>query len=267
MTAITITPLSNASSPVTFACPSIYEPPAGVSCSFSPSPVNLSNGTPANTNLTISTLAPSSSNTTSSVPLLTIPTNFTPRALWLFATSLFISLALMFLRPSRLRRNRIALGASVFCLSFILAFVGCGGGAAAGGGGGDVGQVPTSITLTASAVKVPFNQISGGAVNLTANITSSKSAGGSVVFLIDGNNGFSVTGQVVSGVAQFQLTGLAIGIHTITAAYTGDANTQGSQTKGGLNTTPQSAAQTGRYTVQATTGGLSHLIGVNFNLQ
>jgi len=101
-------------------------------------------------------------------------------------------------------------------------------------------------------------------VNLTANISSSQQAGGTVTFIIDGNNGYSVTSQAVSGVAQFQLTSLSVGVHTITAQYSGDANTQGSQTKGSLNIAVTGA--TG-ITVQATTGGLSHLIGVNFTLQ
>jgi len=264
VTSITVTPSGNASSPVSLACPTLFGPPAGVSCSFSLSPVNLSNGAAATSSLTISTLAPSSSNTTSLVPLLPAPPNFTPRSAWLFSTSLLITFLLLFSPSFRLRRNRFALGAVFFCLSLFLGFVGCGGGSGEGGSGGGGVPAPTSITLTASAVKVPFNTISGGAVNLTANISSSQQAGGTVTFIIDGNNGYSVTSQAVSGVAQFQLTSLSVGVHTITAQYSGDANTQGSQTKGSLNIAVTGA--TG-ITVQATTGGLSHLIGVNFTLQ
>jgi hypothetical protein len=265
---IAITPVGNASSPVMLLCPPLnllgQAQPAGFSCSFSPSTVNLSNGTASTSTLTISTLAPSSSNTTSSAPLPATPPNFTPRLVWPFSTSLFITLLLLFLLPSRLRRNHFAMGAAFFCLSLFLGFVGCGGGSAGGGSVGGGGSAATSITLTASAVKVPSSPISGGAVNLTANISSSKQAGGTVTFLLDGKNGFSVTSQAVSGVAQFQLTNLAVGVHTITAQYSGDANTQSSQTKGGLNIAV--TGQTG-ITVQATTGGLFHLIGFNFNLQ
>jgi len=124
--------------------------------------------------------------------------------------------------------------------------------------------VPTSVTLTASSVKVPYSPISGGSVNLTANVTSSKTPGGTVTFSVDGSNGFSVGSPVVSGVAQFQVTGLSVGIHTVTAQYSGDANTLGSQTKGSLNIAV--TGQTG-VSVQANTGGLFHTIGINFNLQ
>ena len=142
--------------------------------------------------------------------------------------------------------------------------LGCGGGSTTGGSGGGGGAAPSSITLATSAVKVPYNQFNGGAVNLTANISSSQPAGGNVTFIVNGSNGFSVTSAVVSGVAQFQLSGLPVGIHTISARYSGDGRTQSSQTQGALN-----IAVTGPtvITVQATTGGLSHLFGVNFTLQ
>ena len=80
----------------------------------------------------------------------------------------------------------------------------------------------------------------------------------------DGSNGFSVSSPVVSGVAQFQLTGLSVGVHTVTAGYSGDVNTLSSQTKGSLN-----IAVTGQagLTIRANTGGLFHEVGVNFTLQ
>jgi len=124
--------------------------------------------------------------------------------------------------------------------------------------------VPTSLTLTASSVKVPYSSISGGAVGLTANITSSKPAGGTVTFVVDGATGFSVSSPVVSGAAQFQLSGLSVGVHTVMAQYSGDVNTLGSQTKGSLNIAV--TGQTG-VNVQANTGGLFHSLGVNFTLQ
>jgi hypothetical protein len=265
MVAITVTPASNASSPVTLACPPPYGLPAGISCSFSPSTVNLSNGTAVTSSLLISTLAPSSSTTISSVPLLH-PPFVTPRFLQPFPMVFLIALLLFLLLPSRLCRNYAAFSAlRAFCLFLFLGFVGCGSGSAGGGGGdGGGGSVPTSITLTASSVKVAYSSISGGTVNLTANISSSKPAEGTVTFTVDESNGFSVTSQAVGGVAQFQLANLSVGIHTLTAQYSGDASTLSSQTKGSLNIAV--TGQTG-VTVQAKTGGLSHLIGVTFNLQ
>ncbi len=262
---ITVTPASNASSPVTLACPPqvLYGTPAGISCSFSPSTVNLSNGAATST-LTISTLAPSSSNTTSFVLPQPPPLYLPPRLSWpLLAASILILLFLL-LVPVGSHRNRIVTASTlVGGLFLLLGFFGCGGGPSGGGGGG--GPVPTSVTLTTSSVRVPSSPISGGSVNLTANVTSSKTPGGTVTFSVDGSsNGFSVSSPVMSGVAQFQVTNLSVGIHTVTAQYSGDANTLSSQTKGSLNIAV--TGQTG-VSVQANTGGLFHTIGVNFNLQ
>jgi subtilase family serine protease len=264
---ITVTPASNASSPVTLACPppGLYGTPAGISCSFSPSTVNLSNGAASTSTLTISTVAPSSSNTTSFAlpqpPPLYLPPFLTSP---LLASSILI-LLFLFLVPVGSPRNRIVTASTLVCgLFLLLGFLGCGGGSSEGGGGGGGGPVPTSVTLTASSVKVPYSPISGGSVNLTANVTSAKTPGGTVTFSVDGSSGFSVSSPVVSGVAQFQVSGLSVGVHTVTAQYSGDANTLGSQTKGSLNIAV--TGQTG-VSMQANTGGLFHTIGINFNLQ
>jgi len=101
-------------------------------------------------------------------------------------------------------------------------------------------------------------------VSLTANITSSKAVTGNVTFFVDGSTGFSVSSSVVSGVAQFQLTGLTVGVHTVTAQYSGDTENLSSQTKGSLNIAVTGQTGVG---VQGNTGGLFHSVGVNFNLQ
>jgi len=173
-----------------------------------------------------------------------------------------LTLLILFLLPARLRRSRLALGAAIACTLFLfLGFAGCGGGSTGGGGGG---PVPSSITLTTSSVKVPWNAISGGSVNLTANVTSSKTPGGTVTFFIDGSSGFSSNSHVAGGVAQFQLSNLSVGIHSITAQYSGDANTLSSQTNGSLNIAVTGSTGLG---VQANTGNLFHSTGINFNLQ
>jgi len=258
---ITVTPTSNSSSPVNLACPP-YGMPMGISCSFSPSTVNLSNGSAATSTLTISTLPPSASTTTSFAPPEPPPPYSPPRPNWPMPVASILTLLIFFVLPARLRRSRLVLGATIACaISLFLGFTGCGGGSTGGGGGG---PVPTSITLTSSSVKVPWNTSSGGSVNLTANVTSSKTPAGTVNFLVDGSNGFSVSSPVVGGIAQLQLTSLSVGIHTITAQYSGDVNTLGSQTKGSLNIAVTGSTGFG---VQAHTGGLFHTIGVNFNLQ
>lgn len=265
---ITVTPASNSSSPVTLICPPLnllgQAQPLGISCSFSPGTVNLSNAAASASTLTISTLAPSSSNTTSFARPQPPPFYFLPPQNLPLAVAGILMILVLLLLPARFRRNRlVTVTALAFGLSLLLGFYGCGGGSSGGGGGGG-GPVPTSITLTTPSVKVPFNPISGVSISLTANIISSKALGGTVTFFVDGSSGFSVSSQVVKGVAQFQLTGLSVGIHTVTAQYSGDANNLSSQTKGSLNIAV--TGQTG-VSVQASTGGLSHTIAVNFNLQ
>jgi hypothetical protein len=264
---ITVTPASGASSPVTLVCPPLdllgHTQPVGISCSFSPGTVNLSSSTAATSTLTISTLAPSSSNTTSFSPPQP-PPGYLPPGKWLLPLVTILALILFLLLPVRSRRNRLATAAALACgLCFFLGFFGCGGGSASVGGGGG-GPVPASVTLTAASVKVPFNPTSGAVVNLTANVTASKTPGGMVTFVVDGNSGFTAPVPVVGGIAQFQLTGLSVGVHAISAQYSGDTNTLGSQTQGSLNVAV--TGQTG-VSVRGTTGGLTHTVAVNFNLQ
>ena len=265
---ITVTPASNASSPVTLSCPpGNYLNQAqvpGITCTLSPATVNLSNGNVATSTLTISTLAPSASPTTNSLPLLSPPRgnprSFGPMVIISLVAALFLLLCAL-----QVSSKRLALHAAVaYGALLLLGFVGCGGGSSGGGGGGGGGggAVPTSISLTASSVKVPYNVNFGGTVNLTANISSSKSAGGSVTLTVDGFSG--LTQNVSGGVAQFQVTALGAGVHTISAAYSGDANNLPSQTKGSLN-----VAVTGPtgIVVWAQTGGLTHQLPVNITLQ
>ena len=258
---ITVTPAGNASSPVTLACPTDEMPP-GISCGFSPPTVNLSNAVASTASLTISTLPPSSSATTSSMPVFRRRL-FAPRSLEAAPFFSLVALLFVFLILSRPVGNRVVPGVvRAFCLLLFLGFVGCGSGSSGGGGGG--GASPTSISLTASSVKVPYSSISGGAVNLTAKISSSESAGGTVTLSVDPGNGYSVTSQVIGGVAQFQMNSLSVGIHTFTAQYAGDSKNLGSQTTGGLHIAV--TGQTG-ITVQAKTGGLYHSLGITVVLQ
>src|SRR4030095_1616264 len=108
----------------------------------------------------------------------------------------------------------------------------CGGGSAGiggvGGGGDGASQlVPSSITLTSDNVKVAFPTN----VNLTAHVTSSKTPGGTVTFLVDGG-GISV--NLANGVAQLQVPVPLVGTHVVRATYSGDTNTMPSQTSGNL---------------------------------
>jgi hypothetical protein len=261
---ITVTPAGNASSPVTLVCPANGGVPPGITCSFSPVTINLSNGNPATSILTISTLAPSSNNTIGSAPLR-LPRLFTTPRFLLLQLTMALMLAFLFLSvfligPRRRRPLSTAVLACVFSLYSVI--LGCGGGSSGVEGVG--GPVPSSMTLTASSVKVPFG-LTGGAVNITANITSSNTPHGTVSFVVDGvSGGYGETLPVVNGAAQLQLTAMSVGIHTISAQYSGDPLTMASQTKGSLNIAVTGQTGVG---VWASTGGLSHSIGVNFNLQ
>ena len=257
---INVAPASNSSSPVTLTCPGY--PILGIACSFSPATVNLANGVSGSSTLTITTLAPSSSNTVSSLPVL--PPNVEwPRISWpilIVALAVFALLLALtrYSRPGRKALTPPTVGVFGSCL--LLCCFGCGGGSSSGGGGGG-GPVPSSITLTASSVKVPWSPISGGSVNFTANVTSSKTPGGTVTLVF---NAFSLNAPVVGGAAQFQVTGQGVGIYTVSAQYSGDSNTSSSKTAGSLNVVVTGPTGVG---VRGTTGGLLHSVGVNFNLQ
>lgn len=137
VTTVTVTPVTNVSSPVTFACPggNFGEPP-GLSCSFSPDTVNLVNGAGASSTVTISFLAPSSTNSTSSTPLPHIASRPPSlRAGPLSPTTLLVVVACcLFLL--RYRGKHFGCGESLavwlLCCAGVL---GCGGGAGAGEAG------------------------------------------------------------------------------------------------------------------------------------
>jgi hypothetical protein len=263
---ITVVPASGAASPVSLACPpvSLYGTPVGISCGFSPSTVNLAGGVAGTSALMISSLAPSSSNTTS-VSTPQAPPVRVPPGKWLLLLAPILALLFFFLLSTRSRWNRLATAAALaFGFCFFLGFFGCGGGSDFVGGGGGGAPVPTTITLSTSNVKVPFNPTTGATVSLTANVTASKTPGGVVTFVVDGASNYASPVSVAGGTAQIQITGLAVGVHTFGASYSGDVNTASSQTSGSLN-----VAITGPTSVNVvgTTGGLSHAITINFTLQ
>jgi uncharacterized repeat protein (TIGR03803 family) len=74
----------------------------------------------------------------------------------------------------------------------------------------------TTTTLNAS----PNPTVFGQEITLTATVTASGNPSGNVEFL-DGNTSLG-TAQVIGGTATLKTTGLAVGGHTISAAYAGD---------------------------------------------
>ncbi len=252
---VSIAPASNSTSSVILGCVS-GSVPAGVTCSFSPATVNLSNANAATSTLTLTTLPPSATTTVSSAPLEP-PRVYLPP---LYGSPLgpvcaFAALFLLLLVRVRRRTQFVSRFALTLVTCLMLGFLGCGGGSTGGAGG----PVPSSITLTAASVKVP----SGSDVSLTAKVTSSRTPGGTVTFVIDGNSGFGNI-SLTNGVAQLQTSSIQVGTHTIKAQYSGDANTLPSQTAGSLNVVVTGSAS---LTIQGNTGGLAHQIGLAFNLQ
>ncbi len=73
---------------------------------------------------------------------------------------------------------------------------------------------PTTTTLTASAMQITVGQ------SITFNVTVSSGTGN--VTLLDGTNSLG-TAALSSGKASFTVTNLAVGSHSITASYAGDA--------------------------------------------
>jgi len=261
---ISVTPASNAASPVTLSCAQGYLP-LNVTCSFSPATINLSNGSPGSSLLTFNSLAPSATNTVSSAPLDLPPPGpkFQAPRNWPLVFLTVLTGALLFAYTRSLRRARFE-SIAVFGFSFALFafFLGCGGGSAGSGGGGGGGggasqPVPSSITLTSDNVKVAFPTN----LNLTAHVNSSKTPGGTVTFLIDGG-GISV--NLVNGVAQLQVPFPMLGTHVIRATYAGDTNTMPSQTSGNLNVV---VTGSGAALLLGTTGNLSRSTQMQFTLQ
>jgi hypothetical protein len=86
-----------------------------------------------------------------------------------------------------------------------------------------VAKATPAFKITAPAAGASFT--SGTTVKFTVSVTSSSGAGptGTVKFSVDGT-AFGSPVTVASGAASINLTGLTVKTHTISAAYSGDAN-------------------------------------------
>jgi Bacterial Ig-like domain (group 3) len=92
---------------------------------------------------------------------------------------------------------------------------GCGGGSSSAGG-----PVPSTLTLTTSNNRVPFQN----PITFTSTVSAKGNPGGTVQ-LYDNGQTYGNPGTVTSGIATFLTTNLPIGVHNISAKYSGDANT------------------------------------------
>jgi hypothetical protein len=160
------------------------------------------------------------------------------------------------LAPEKSLRVRMATRAITISLACFA--LGCGGGSSGGGGGGTQPTAqPTVTSLTASAAKVAaYSQFT-----LTATVSGSGQASGSVAFYIGGANAGS--SPLVGNVATFTTTAINPGILSFTAQYSGDGSNDPS------TSAPLSEAVTGNTTVyvQGQTSTLTHVANVNVTLQ
>jgi len=94
----------------------------------------------------------------------------------------------------------------------------CGGG----GGGGGGGPVSTNTTISSTNLKVAY----GTGVTFTVTVTPNGSATPTgAVQLYDNGQAYGSPANVSAGIATFLSTSLPVGVHNLSAAYRGDANT------------------------------------------
>lgn len=253
MTQITITPQNNIPDSVALDCNT--QQMANVTCSFNPpSPLSVSKMNAASTTLSIGTLAPSSSPSTTFIRTRPMRWDGTwPAGSWMFALTAGLAILLLSLSGSRKRRR---LAGSLGMAGLLFLVLSCG---SSGGGGGGGGQVPTTLTLTTSSVKVA----AGTSFTLTATVHSTNSVTGTVSFN-DNTLGTNIQGVPVNGVATVQLNEMLIGTHMMSAQYSGDQNNNSSQTNGSIS---QVITGTGQLFVNATGFASSHSSTVNVTIQ
>ena len=241
--------------------------PPGVTCTPNPLAINVTGASPATGQLTVAVAAPSASLTASRftndrqgiyaafAPNTALGTNTHRMHPW-WALSLTMGLAslLLFLFPGVRGRTQLRVA---FCLGLvcILSFtLGCGGGSSSGGGGGG-GLVATHTSVTVSAAKLP-STANNFAFNVTVTASGATPAG--QVQLFDGTTALGLPAPVSNGTVSIN-TGLgAVGTHSVSAHYLGDAKTSASSsgalalTVTGTTTLPLTTTPTGSANVNLT---------------
>lgn len=214
---VTVTPSGGFTGNVTLSCPTGSAfPVVGYACGFTPSAIVDITGASAGT-ATLS-LTPTVTFTGAVFPTSTT-TQYAK--LWRFplvAGMLLLSVVVIGWSGSQTSRQFAFVAGCVLCVGSLV--MGCGGGGGGVGGGG--GKVPSTTTLTTSNARAAYQTT----VTLNVRVNANSTPGGSVQ-LVDNGQIYS-SGIVTAGVATFQTTTLPVGIHVITAQYSGDSNTQSS---------------------------------------
>jgi subtilase family serine protease len=253
---ITITPVTNTPSTVNVAEWEGYGPNviAGYTVSVSPQQVSL-NGSAATATVTLAPngVAPASA-------IRKIQKHFVLFGLsrndWWRLSGIAAAAVLLLVRfPLRRSRVRLIWGFGGACLLCFAIGCGGGGGVSTGGGGGGGGTGggnttppgPSTIALSASNAKVPQNT----AFTITATVTGASPLTGTVQFY---DNGVAIAAALplVNGQVQAPAGYInGIGLHQITATYSGDTKNLSS------TSTPVAQAITGTISILivANTGG------------
>jgi hypothetical protein len=163
--------------------------------------------------------------------------------------------------PGRRSRLRVGFGLSSLCLLYFL--LGCGGGsgsASGGGGGGGTNPQATSITLTTSNPHVNAN----GPLTITAAVSGSANFSGTVTFY---DYGVVAAGPYPVDALQPQVqigtNNLGVGLHQLSAKFSGDANNLPSSS----TTINQTITGTMVTSITGATGADTHSIQVTIGLQ
>ncbi|WP_198152242.1 Ig-like domain repeat protein [Granulicella tundricola] len=194
--ALTLTPSGTAlTSAVQFSCPTTL--PAFLSCSFSPAVL------PVGTKTTTTTL------TLYAAPMAQASVTAPPVPGSAIAG---IALAGLFFGLSfglrKLSRGLVFLVAFTICLG-LLSLSGCAGKGS---------PATSSVALTASAPTVAYGQ----SETFTASISNAPTATGQISF-VDGGKQLG-TQSLSGGTTTLTTTRLAVGVHSVTAVYSGDSN-------------------------------------------
>jgi hypothetical protein len=231
---VTITPSGGFTGTVALTCATgTSSLPAGYTCSFAQPNVMVTGGA-ATTTVTLTPTAAAAA----AVKAIRASVSESPGwTMSLMAGLFLLGLGAMAFAPASHGRNF-----AVFAGFIVLAAAvvdGCGGG----GGGNGGGPFSTTTSLTSSAIKAQF----ASPVTFTATVTPSGAATPTgTVQLVD--NGQAVGGpiRVSAGIASFLSTSLPVGVHVMTAQYSGDSKTLGS------TSAPLTQAITGQVIVEIT---------------
>lgn len=240
--AITVSPSLGFAGTVALACPAATTLPVGMTCSLNPSSVVLAGDGKTQTSVvTLSSQAPST---------ISVDARPSQHRWGAFSAEWGLALAaLLFFGASRKKQ------CASLCAMIAIGFY-CASCANIAGSGS---SKASSLTLTTSAVKTPV----GNPLTLTAAVSADHNPSGTVDFL---DNGVPIAQGVAvnAGRATATISTLALGTHPLTASYSGDGDTNPSQTATPLN---QVITGNGQFQITATSGTVVHNLQVSFVLR